>query len=668
MLRARGSITVFLSLISILIFALFGTLLETARYRVCRNYAGRILRTSAEALLTEYSRPLYEHYGLFFIEKAGTPYEKVMGEYIGDTFSAAGDRDMDFLEGGLEKIEVSDYVYPGDDGAAALQKEINSYMGRVVTKEQMEKFLSCSKELSDVEEQAKKIEENVEQEEKAAKMDTELLELMKLVDGISVSDGKITCEDEFVKMFAVGKKQGQNFGVTEGAVWKVMKPHIDDSVKTWSISDKASFLARIRRVKEKTKKAISTGEKIVKGIAGYKGDSTDEHDRMLASLSENLPALERNKEILEQTEKKLNSHSVKECKKELSALWKDYDTVSIAFDYTGAEEMGGGDNPKDSFGDAWQKGILNLVCEKPSALSKKTISNPDSYAEYYKVQREDGENYGDRVSSFVSADDVSLSGILGDMATYGMNEFCLDQYILRQFGGYEEKIEGTWKQPLDYGWEYVVAGKASDQENLKSVLNRILLIRTVVNFIALEQDSVRKKEAYAAAAAIVGFTGLAPLIKLTQTLILLTWSLSESLVDITAILQNRHVPVIKSKKHIVTGFTEIVQMGHDSLAERAKKFEKEKKNSFGYTEYILLFLALTGQNTRRYRIMDLIQAGMKKNGYSSFNLGSCVYEMKVQGDFRFPSRFFRMVPLEKLLGRSINECQIMCEIWAGYYQ
>lgn len=662
----KGSVTVFLSLTGLLIFALFGTLLETGRYTVCKNHAARTLRTSTEALLTEYSRPLYDHYGLFFIENSGTPYEQVIGKYVGDTLSAAGQGDMDFLTCGLNGIQVTDKVYLGDDEAKALQQEINRYMGRLVTKEQLQKFLSQSKELAEVEKSAKEIEETVQQEEKAAAMDAELLELMKLVDGISVSGGKVTCRKEFVKMFATGEKKGQNFGVTEGTVWREMKPNLDDSTRTWNIGNKTSFLARIRRVKQLTKKAVQSGEKLKKEFGKVNWDTAGEHDKMFADLIGSLPVLNRNQEILEQTEELLRTRDVENGKEDLKKLWKDYDTVSVAFDYTGVNETGGGENPKDSLGDAWQKGILNLVCKSPSKLSSKTISAPDSYAGYYKEQEEACDNYDDKISDFASRDKVSLTGTMGDTADYGMDEFCLDQYIEHQFSSYGHKIKGGWKQPLDYGWEYIVVGEASDQDNLKAVLNRILLIRTVVNFLALQRDSVRRKEAYAAAAAVVGFTGLAPLITLTQTLILLTWSLSESLVDVTAILQKRHVPVIKGPRDLVTNFAEIVQMGHDALGRRAMRYQKEKKSSFGYKQYLLLFLALTKQSTRRYRVMDLIQNGMKKNGYRGFQLGSCVYEMKVQGDFIFPSRFFRMAPLEALLGRSVQNCRITTEVWTGY--
>ena len=103
-----------------------------------------------------------------------------------------------------------------------------------------------------------------------------------------------------------------------------------------------------------------------------------------------------------------------------------------------------------------------------------------------------------------------------------------------------------------------------------------------------------------------------------------------------------------------------------SLQKRAKRFPKSKKSSFGYQQYLMLFLAMTKQSTRRYRVMDLIQNTMQKNGYKGFKLGSCVYEMKVCGGFLFPGHFFRMAPLESVLGRDVKNCRINVEICAGY--
>ena len=509
MRRLTGSITVFLSLVFLLVFALFGTLLETARYTVCKNHAARTLRTGAEGLLSEYNRPLYEHYGLFFIEKGGTPYEQVIGRYAGDTISAADKGEMDFLDGGIDDIQVKNKVYLGDNHAEALQKQIRSYMGRVVTKEQLQKVLNSSNDLKKVEKSAKNIETTVENQKKAAECYTDLLELMRLVDGITVAGGTIICEQEFAKMFVTGECKGQNFGVTEGAVWKQMKKNLDQSTKDWNIKNKLKFLAKVSKVKGRIKQAQKIGEKLKNGSAS----KDDTISRVIAAL----PVLKTNLDILTKTEEILQKDSVKNCKKRLEKLWQDYDTSSM--------------------------------------LSKKSIQSPDSFAEYYKEQEKDKEDYEKRISDFISSDTVSLTGILGDMADYGMDEFCLDEYIQHKFLAYGEKTDAKWKQALDYGLEYLAAGKASDEENLESVLNRILLIRTVTNFVALESDSKRRGEARAAAIAAVGFTGLAPLITLTQTLILITWSISESLTDVAALLDGRDVPLWKTPKRFVTNYT-----------------------------------------------------------------------------------------------------------------
>ena len=316
MRRLTGSITVFLSLVFLLVFALFGTLLETARYTVCKNHAARTLRTGAEGLLSEYNRPLYEHYGLFFIEKGGTPYEQVIGRYAGDTISAADKGEMDFLDGGIDDIQVKNKVYLGDNHAEALQKQIRSYMGRVVTKEQLQKVLHSSNDLKKVEKSAKNIETTVENQKKAAECYTDLLELMRLVDGITVAGGTIICEQEFAKMFVTGECKGQNFGVTEGAVWKQMKKNLDQSTKDWNIKNKLKFLAKVSKVKGRIKQAQKIGEKLKNGSAS----KDDTISRVIAAL----PVLKTNLDILTKTEEILQKDSVKNCKKRLEKLWQDY--------------------------------------------------------------------------------------------------------------------------------------------------------------------------------------------------------------------------------------------------------------------------------------------------------------------------------------------------------
>lgn len=666
----------FLSLSGILILALLGTLVETARYTVCVNHAARTIRTSTEALLTEYSRPLYDNYGLFFMESGGTAYEKVIADYAGDTMETPGHGTMDFLTGEIRQVQVTDKTYLGDDNAGALQEEINQYMLRKVTKKQLDKLLKRSSDVTGTEETAQDIEEMVEEQRKEAELDGQLLKLMKKIDGISVSRGKISCAGEFVKMFAVGELKSQNFGVTENAVWKKMKKNIDVTPRDWSKLNQNKFLSKVDRVLALTEEAIDEADGLKAAYQRCSGKNTEfaDHDKKMGQLLGRMSALEGNKAILSRSRQILQEPLTEDTRDELEELWKGYDTDSISFDYTGVGETGGGENPLDTLSGAWGGGILNLVCEDPRKLSKAEVSEADNFAKLYREQEDapaDGrqkgssEDYGSRVTDLTEDEEVSLSGIVGDLGGYGMDEFCLDTYIQDRFASYVETIP-NWKKALKYQWEYIVAGKVSDKANLESVLTRILFVRTPVNFAAIYGDSAKNAQAYAAAAAIVGFTGLEPLIRLVQTLVLVVWALVESMVDLAGLLQGRDVPVVKSSARVLTSFPEIFQLSGTVITQRAKKLGKAASKSFGYKDYLLLFLAMTRQSTRLYRVMDLIQWDMVKNGYTDFELGTCVFSLKVSATVSFPTRFFRMPVISKMLERDIQGYSYTCEITKGY--
>lgn len=666
MVRKRGSITVFLSLAGILIFALLGTLLETARYTACGNHAARTLRTASEALLSEYSLPLYENYGLFFLESEGKPYEEVMAAYVGTSLEKAKKGTMDFFTGQTNEIQVTEKTYVGDNGAKPLQKEITQYMARKITSEQLKKFLNQSQKVAETEKQAEDIEKTVEEQKEAAELDEEFLKLMEQVDGITVSDGKICCANEFVKMFVTGKKQSGSFGITENMVWEKMKKKLDDTPKNWEKLRPKEFSSRVKRVRKLTEDAMKQAEKLKRAYQKSAGrdSSFAGHDKKLGELIRSLSVLSENKKILEETEKLLQEKVTGKTKEELKELWKNYDTATIVFDYTGIEKSGG-KNPLEALSGSWKEGILNLVCEKPDRLSRKEVSMPDGFARQYRQQEKEMEDYGKRVSGLADEEEVELSGIIKDMGGYAMDEFCLDSYIRHRFDSFTQKTSG-WENALDYQWEYIASGKNTDKKNLKCVLNRILLIRTVVNFFSICRDSAKKTEAYTAAAGIVGFTGLEPLIRLTQTLILLVWSLVESLVDVAGLLLEKNIPIVKSPARIQTKFSQLFQISGPEIIKRAKKLKAAGEQSFGYKDYLFLFLAATKQGTRLYRIMDIIQWDMRKNGHPRFQLGRCVFSFRVKGTFSFPSRFFRMAPVEKLLGRKLYAHSVSCEITAGY--
>ena len=650
-----------LSLVGLVIFAMLGTCVETARFAVCKRQAAQAVQTGTMALLTEYSKPLYDNYGLFFLEGAGEPYERVISRYASDSLRANNGY-MSFLSGNIEELKVKDKILAGDDEAKPLQKEINAYMQREITTELLSKTLGKLGMMKNTEEDAKQLEETVEKEKEDTKLDKHIVKLMYLVDGVKVSKGRISTTRDLAKKFGQKKVlKGEDFGVMKQAVWTKMKKNINKTPVKWSKLD-ASFKNAVRKTKEVTKKAIEEGKKLKTAYASAT------HSDMAARVISGLSSLDGNLRVLEQTEKILNSTTDKnEQKEELKKIWKDYDTSSLSFDYSGAGETGESEDPLEKLGDSAGAGILNLVCENPKKLSKKSIDNADEYAKYYKENPPEKKDYSESMNSFAKDEKLELSGVFGDVASYAMDEFSLDTYIQKKFPSYIQKIkEKKWKQPLKYGWEYIISGEKTDKENLESVVSRILLIRTVINTGAILSDAKKRAECYTAAAALVGLTGLPFLIRLTQTLIIIAWGFVESLTDVAAILMERDVPMIKTSKNIKTTLPEIFIVTNSAITKRAKKFAKQKSTSFGYKEYVLAFMAMTSPKKRRYRVMDLIDAGMSKNGYTGFSIGKSAFKLDVEAGFTFPSKFFHMPSIKNIIGRDITSYETACLISAGY--
>ena len=77
---------------------------------------------------------------------------------------------------------------------------------------------------------------------------------------------------------------------------------------------------------------------------------------------------------------------------------------------------------------------------------------------------------------------------------------------------------------MDYEIEYILSGKDRDRDNLEQTIGKLLLIREGMNLIYLMQDSAKKAEAESLAIALVGFTGMYGVIKVTQVLILAIWA------------------------------------------------------------------------------------------------------------------------------------------------
>ena len=260
--KAGGSITVFLSLTLVIIMALLGTMIEVTRGKVCRIQGRRVMKLASDGLMTEYSRPLFENYNLYFLENAGKPFADSVAEYASGTSESNSlfPDSMDVYLGTLERVTVDGERYAGDDGGAALQEQIVSYMKRRISADKVKAFLRKTDEMQPLSDREEEIEQKVKQEKEAVGECRSLLELMRLIDGVDCSGGAVKGQKYFVKMLFAGEKKPGKFGISEAVVWNAIKKKVSD------VSDfldhlqeeakKREFAVLVRETLEKTKEAL----------------------------------------------------------------------------------------------------------------------------------------------------------------------------------------------------------------------------------------------------------------------------------------------------------------------------------------------------------------------------------------------------------------------------
>ncbi len=650
-MNSRGGVTIYVSLSLLLVMALLGTMLEVTRGKVCRVHSRRTLQVAAERLMTEYSRPLYDRYGLFFLEDNGEPLEQCVARFAGDILDAD-----DLYDGSLDELEVTDKRYIGDHGGEELLRQIEAKMKRQLAEDVVKAGIKKNESAFSVEDSARKIDKKVEKEREEAEAGIQLCKLMKLVDGVNCASGGVRGQRYFVKMFYRGEKRGESLGITEAVVWEAIKGEmvsLDETLpELTKDSVKSRFLEQVKKVEKKTEEALSIMRQL--GTA-------------LASLhlgTDPISVLEGNLQILDQTQKILTKEVTTEKIVELEVLWEGYDTQGVVFSYTGVTEAGGSENPIESFTEVLSDGILNLVLKENLSVSEKSITGADGYREWYEAVEEDVK-YGERIHNFAKEQEVELEGVMGGLSQLSVSDYFLTEYGKAYFSNWCHVREED-ECALDYELEYLVCGKRSDKKNLEQVIDRLFLMRTVVNATALFASPNRCQTAYTAALSVVGFTGMEPLIRFTQTLFLVLWGMAEALVDVAGILQGKHVSLMKSQSDFKVEFSELFQFSRQYIQRKVGQLPKSGQHSFEYEDYVTLFILGNKRATVCYRMMDLMQANVRRDGVEHFNLGMCLSSFEMRGVFTFPTRFFRLPQMQDMLHRSLYQYHSESTITMSY--
>lgn len=255
------------------------------------------------------------------------------------------------------------------------------------------------------------------------------------------------------------------------------------------------------------------------------------------------------------------------------------------------------DNPADIVNAARGFSVLDLVVRDKNSISYQTIT-PSNYVTGRQLHagsgRQEGITYPDSL-----AEDIMFH-----------------EYILDKCSRYTKVLD---KSLLKYQAEYIVIGKDSDEENLKSIVNRLLLIREAANAIYLLSDSSKMAE-IETVSTVLSLVCMVPEAEpLVRYSILFAWAYVESIQDVRDLLNQKRVPLMKSSS---TWKSELLNM-----TEYQYHWDQGKADGEGlsYEDYLRIFLCMTNEETVTMRLADIMEMDIRKTpGNENFRMDACI--------------------------------------------
>lgn len=223
-----------------------------------------------------------------------------------------------------------------------------------------------------------------------------------------------------------------------------------------------------------------------------------------------------------------------------------------------------------------------------------------------------------------------------------MDQILLQQYMLRYMSNY---LNPKDERGFDYEMEYLIGGKGSDLENLKMVVEQILLVREVANFLYLTMDQTKYSEATILAGVLAGVSANPLIIETVKLALLTAWAFGESVLDVRALLQGKKIPLLKSAETWSLSLSDIGSIANKSYCTR------ESEWGLSYQDYLGVLLLLQQDQKIAMCAMDAQEATIRKKIQdASFCLDRCLVQSQVEVTYTYNFVFYKgKVPWKQLV-------------------
>jgi len=258
-------------------------------------------------------------------------------------------------------------------------------------------------------------------------------------------------------------------------------------------------------------------------------------------------------------------------------------------------------NPLDVIAEIRKKGILSLVLPISEEVSQVSVELKEMPS---KREKEVGIGIKEEDSDSI------------------LDNLLFQEYIMTHFNCYTDKVDNGG---FVYELEYVLGGKSSDIENLKTVVTKLIGIREAANMTYLMTDSLRQAELHQMSLLICAAVGVPAIEGIVSLALATAWSFGESLLDVRQLLAGEKVPFVKTKdtwKLSIEGISQLVQI----LEKDSPKGQK----GMSYEEYLRVLLGLQDTKQQVNRTMDIVENTIRSiDGKENFRIDCCFSYLEI---------------------------------------
>lgn len=659
-----GQITVFISMIIMILFAFLCVLMESARTAGARWYLQIAASSAMDSVFSQYHRELWDRYRLLFAEYEGP--EEIEQDFAG--FLLPYLETKNWYPMALEQTAAEEIVRATDGHGAYLEKEILDYMKYGVWKLDFEG--DAVPELWDYEREAEAVTEMAQSYRLRTR---DVWELERVLEDISGNlDRQRTFREQGLN--SLSSYDGAGFRrEAERMIGELRKipglvRHYEkeaDKLATVLASDRQEQNARADRFSAGTAAALEEEIQEYEAYIAEDGKRRQEIRDLDLSSAEQIQRLEALIELSYEVEREIEEWEDDDDEDgdggepDYESLWRPVrnglegiviPVLSFAHGIQDKEKEGWLKQVEQLY----QEGMLGLLVPDGHQISEKLASTAElpSHTESYEEGAGSGgmvdhvlvnEYCGMFFSQFCSgAEQKNISEKREKRK--GLSKTGTDPGETTGDGTKPEIQLETQAQVLDYEIEYLLFGNASDRENLSDAVHRLLAVRSGLNLIHILSDSGKREQARALAAVITGAGSITPLILVTTFFVMSVWALGEALMDVKGLLAGKKVVLLKTSEDWTLDVENLLVLGRDGTLEAGGG-----ERGLSYLSWLKILLFVEPAVRQEYRIMDVIQLNLGQ-GKSGFRMRNGVYQVHMSGNVCGKYLFFSPAFVENMTG------------------